>query len=160
MVFTWLEITSGLLSADGKLGDITCDAGPLFAYLSTFWCEEQFLIIVLVCHNPWPRNVFSSIFSSLDRPRPQIAANILRLDLQACGVNQASKRICASDGWRLDRTTRTSARIYKWAASFPQEQMRSLTYYTGRQIPEEVAAKTDHENEFPMGMWKKFGEAG
>ena len=30
----------------------------------------------------------------------------------------------------------------------------------GREIPEDVAAKTDRENEFPSDMWKKFGEAG
>ena len=29
-----------------------------------------------------------------------------------------------------------------------------------RTIPEEVAAKTDHDNEFPNDMWLKFGEAG
>lgn len=30
----------------------------------------------------------------------------------------------------------------------------------GREIPEELAAKTDRDNEFPMEMWRKFGEAG
>lgn len=29
-----------------------------------------------------------------------------------------------------------------------------------REIPEEVAARTDQENEFPSDMWRKFGEAG
>ncbi|KAJ9645816.1 hypothetical protein H2199_002857 [Coniosporium tulheliwenetii] len=32
--------------------------------------------------------------------------------------------------------------------------------FTRREIPEEVAQKTDHSNEFPMDMWKKMGEAG
>lgn len=32
--------------------------------------------------------------------------------------------------------------------------------HIGREIPEEIAAKTDHENEFPADMWRKFGEAG
>lgn len=32
--------------------------------------------------------------------------------------------------------------------------------FTRREIPEEVAAKTDRENEFPNEMWKKLGEAG
>ena len=31
---------------------------------------------------------------------------------------------------------------------------------TGREIPEEVAARTDQQNEFPAEMWKKLGEAG
>ncbi|KAI4194869.1 MAG: hypothetical protein LQ350_007524 [Teloschistes chrysophthalmus] len=32
--------------------------------------------------------------------------------------------------------------------------------FTRREIPEEVAARTDRENEFPNEMWRKFGEAG
>jgi isovaleryl-CoA dehydrogenase len=31
---------------------------------------------------------------------------------------------------------------------------------TGREIPEEVAAQTDRQNEFPAEMWRKLGEAG
>lgn len=32
--------------------------------------------------------------------------------------------------------------------------------HTGREIPEERAAQTDTQNEFPGHMWKKLGEAG
>jgi isovaleryl-CoA dehydrogenase len=32
--------------------------------------------------------------------------------------------------------------------------------FTRREIPEEIAAKTDGDNEFPNDMWRKFGEAG
>lgn len=32
--------------------------------------------------------------------------------------------------------------------------------FTRREIPEEVAAKTDRENEFPAEMWQKLGDAG
>ncbi|MCJ1461358.1 hypothetical protein MMC28_011740 [Mycoblastus sanguinarius] len=32
--------------------------------------------------------------------------------------------------------------------------------FARREISEEVAAKTDRENEFPADMWRKFGEAG
>lgn len=32
--------------------------------------------------------------------------------------------------------------------------------FTRREIPEEVAARTDSSNEFPNEMWQKFGEAG
>ncbi|CAF9930187.1 MAG: hypothetical protein ALECFALPRED_004546 [Alectoria fallacina] len=32
--------------------------------------------------------------------------------------------------------------------------------FTRREIPEEVAARTDRENGFPSDMWRKFGEAG
>ena len=32
--------------------------------------------------------------------------------------------------------------------------------FTRREIPEEVAYKTDHENDFPADMWGKLGEAG
>lgn len=30
----------------------------------------------------------------------------------------------------------------------------------GREIPEDLAAKTDRDNEFPVQMWKKLGAAG
>ncbi|KAL2013663.1 hypothetical protein VTN00DRAFT_1188 [Thermoascus crustaceus] len=32
--------------------------------------------------------------------------------------------------------------------------------FTRREIPEEVAARTDQQNDFPQEMWKKLGEAG
>ncbi|KAL8704837.1 MAG: hypothetical protein Q9201_002032 [Fulgogasparrea decipioides] len=32
--------------------------------------------------------------------------------------------------------------------------------FTRREIPEELAVRTDHDNEFPNEMWRKFGEAG
>ncbi|KAL6242784.1 hypothetical protein RBB50_010430 [Rhinocladiella similis] len=32
--------------------------------------------------------------------------------------------------------------------------------FTRREIPEEIAARTDSSNEFPNDMWKKLGEAG
>ncbi len=35
-----------------------------------------------------------------------------------------------------------------------------LMGFQGREIPEDVAARTDRENEFPMNMWKKLGDAG
>ena len=30
----------------------------------------------------------------------------------------------------------------------------------GREISEDIAARTDRDNEFPMEMWKKLGDAG
>jgi len=36
----------------------------------------------------------------------------------------------------------------------------TMAYYLGREIPEDVAARTDAENEFPAEMWKKLGNAG
>lgn len=32
--------------------------------------------------------------------------------------------------------------------------------FSRREIPEDVAARTDKENEFPSDMWKKLGDAG
>ncbi|MCJ1425238.1 hypothetical protein MMC29_003126 [Sticta canariensis] len=32
--------------------------------------------------------------------------------------------------------------------------------FTRREIPDELASKTDRDNEFPIEMWKKLGEAG
>lgn len=40
------------------------------------------------------------------------------------------------------------------------ELRESVREFTRREIPEELAAKTDKDNEFPNDMWKKFGEAG
>jgi isovaleryl-CoA dehydrogenase len=40
------------------------------------------------------------------------------------------------------------------------ELRESVRDFTRREIPEEVAAKTDRDNEFPNDMWRKFGEAG
>ncbi|KUL92299.1 hypothetical protein ZTR_02646 [Talaromyces verruculosus] len=36
----------------------------------------------------------------------------------------------------------------------------SVQDFARREIPEEVAARTDQQNEFPAEMWKKLGEAG
>ncbi|MCJ1268721.1 hypothetical protein MMC22_008609 [Lobaria immixta] len=41
-----------------------------------------------------------------------------------------------------------------------KELREQVQDFTRREIPEEVAAKTDRDNEFPMELWKKFGEAG
>ena len=40
------------------------------------------------------------------------------------------------------------------------ELRESVREFTRREIPEEIAAKTDRDNEFPNDLWKKFGEAG
>ncbi|KAJ4374729.1 hypothetical protein N0V83_001805 [Neocucurbitaria cava] len=40
------------------------------------------------------------------------------------------------------------------------ELRESVREFTRREIPEEIAARTDKENEFPNEMWTKFGEAG
>ncbi|PNS18065.1 Short/branched chain specific acyl-CoA dehydrogenase, mitochondrial [Sphaceloma murrayae] len=41
------------------------------------------------------------------------------------------------------------------------DELRERTIeFARREIPEDVASKTDHENAFPMEMWQKMGEAG
>lgn len=40
------------------------------------------------------------------------------------------------------------------------ELRESVREFARREIPEETAAKTDKDNEFPNDMWRKFGEAG
>ena len=40
------------------------------------------------------------------------------------------------------------------------ELRESVQDFARREIPEEVAARTDRENAFPNDMWVKFGEAG
>ncbi|BCR89396.1 uncharacterized protein ACHE_50594A [Aspergillus chevalieri] len=41
-----------------------------------------------------------------------------------------------------------------------QELRERVQEFTRREIPEDVAARTDAENEFPAEMWKKLGNAG
>jgi isovaleryl-CoA dehydrogenase len=40
------------------------------------------------------------------------------------------------------------------------ELRESVRDFARREIPEDVAAATDRNNEFPNAMWRKFGEAG
>ncbi|KAI4640018.1 hypothetical protein J4E93_008817 [Alternaria ventricosa] len=40
------------------------------------------------------------------------------------------------------------------------ELRESVRDFAQREIPEELAARTDKQNEFPNEMWQKFGEAG
>lgn len=39
-------------------------------------------------------------------------------------------------------------------------RLTGVFLHPGREIPEDLALKTDRDNEFPNDMWKKFGEAG
>ncbi|KAF1816072.1 isovaleryl-CoA dehydrogenase [Eremomyces bilateralis CBS 781.70] len=41
-----------------------------------------------------------------------------------------------------------------------EELRERVQEFTRREIPEEVATKTDRDNEFPADMWKKLGDAG
>ncbi|OMP83896.1 Isovaleryl-CoA dehydrogenase 2, mitochondrial [Diplodia seriata] len=41
-----------------------------------------------------------------------------------------------------------------------EELRERVQEFTRREIPEEVAQRTDHENAFPNDMWQKLGEAG
>ncbi|PGH16291.1 hypothetical protein AJ79_01830 [Helicocarpus griseus UAMH5409] len=41
-----------------------------------------------------------------------------------------------------------------------QELRERVQEFTRREIPEEVAARTDVQNDFPADMWRKLGEAG
>ncbi|GME22761.1 Acyl-CoA dehydrogenase conserved site [Neofusicoccum parvum] len=41
-----------------------------------------------------------------------------------------------------------------------EELRESVREFTRREIPEEVAQRTDQDNAFPNDMWRKFGEAG
>ncbi|KAK1917742.1 hypothetical protein P3342_000456 [Pyrenophora teres f. teres] len=68
------------------------------------------------------------------------------------------------------RTVLTTAQRYastKHPANFTpptqsdlDELRDSVREFARREIPEEVAARTDKQNEFPNDMWQKFGEAG
>ncbi|KAK1238357.1 hypothetical protein MKX07_006503 [Trichoderma sp. CBMAI-0711] len=90
-------------------------------------------------------------FSRLARPvRPSISLR------SAAGLSPASSISCQK---RLH-----SQKHPKGFTAPSQEELDELRErvhdFTRREIPEELAAKTDKTNAFPMEMWEKLGEAG
>ncbi|KAL6889218.1 acyl-CoA dehydrogenase NM domain-like protein [Trichoderma longibrachiatum] len=90
-------------------------------------------------------------FSRLARPvRPSVSLR------PAAGLSPASSISCQK---RLH-----SQKHPKGFTAPSQEELDELRErvhdFTRREIPEELAAKTDKTNAFPMEMWEKLGEAG
>ena len=90
-------------------------------------------------------------FSRLARPvRPSLSLR------PAAGLSPASSISCQK---RLH-----SQKHPKGFTAPSQEELDELRErvhdFTRREIPEELAAKTDKTNAFPMEMWEKLGEAG
>ena len=78
----------------------------------------------------------------------------------AGGFEQASTGLCATEYRGSARTEGKSSGIHSYAPCANRAQRYALTDILGREIPEEVAVKTDKDNDFPMNMWEKLGQAG
>ncbi|KAI4277089.1 MAG: hypothetical protein L6R38_005500 [Xanthoria sp. 2 TBL-2021] len=81
-------------------------------------------------------------------------------------LTQTIRQVCRARS-RLSTETFKRAASTKHPTGFIPPSTEDLTElrervqeFTKREIPEELAAKTDKHNEFPNEMWRKFGEAG
>jgi hypothetical protein len=72
---------------------------------------------------------------------------------------QASERLRATNERRPGRAAGKGSRVYE-CVEFSQNNCRGLIHLIGREIPEDVAQRTDQSNEFPADMWQKLGDAG
>lgn len=83
--------------------------------------------------------------------------------------NQTSQGIRTAHRGRAAGVERASTRVHEYVMSLFFFFIRISGYICpcliliriqGREIPEEVAARTDSQNEFPAEMWRKLGDAG
>ncbi|CAK4031031.1 Isovaleryl- dehydrogenase, mitochondrial [Lecanosticta acicola] len=63
--------------------------------------------------------------------------------------------------WSRLASTRKHPKNFRPPEQAELEELRERTIeFCRREIPQDVAQTTDHDNEFPLDMWKKLGEAG
>jgi len=76
-------------------------------------------------------------------------------------IPTSSRRALAAQ-WHQRRLASTKhPKGFSPPAQADLDELRERTIeFARREIPNEVAQKVDHSNEFPMEMWKKMGEAG
>jgi len=74
----------------------------------------------------------------------------------------AARRAAVAAQWHQRRQASTKhPKGFSPPAQADLDELRERTIeFARREIPNEVAQKVDHSNEFPMDMWKKMGDAG
>ncbi|KAH6644242.1 Intradiol ring-cleavage dioxygenase [Boeremia exigua] len=77
---------------------------------------------------------------------PRLARSLRHARIAPLGIRHAS--------------TKHPANFTPPSQSDLDELRESVQEFARREIPEEVAARTDRDNAFPNDMWRKFGEAG
>ncbi|EED17498.1 isovaleryl-CoA dehydrogenase IvdA, putative [Talaromyces stipitatus ATCC 10500] len=75
----------------------------------------------------------------------------------ACGAGAGPLR---SPAWSRHHSTKHPKGFVPPTDEDLLQLRESVQEFTRREIPEEVAARTDQQNDFPAEMWKKLGEAG
>ena len=93
----------------------------------------------------------SSLLPRLVRPTARLAHRTPTL-LSAPHISRISIRLASTSKHPSGFTAPTTEDLY--------ELRERVQEFTRREIPEELARNTDHENDFPQQMWKKLGEAG
>jgi isovaleryl-CoA dehydrogenase len=83
----------------------------------------------------------------------------LRMPLRTLALRSATPR-SFSLSTRRHASTKHPKNFVPPTQSDLDELRESVKDFVRREIPEELAAKTDKVNEFPNDMWRKFGEAG
>ena len=83
-----------------------------------------------------------------------------RLASPAKGVTRATRHIPLSTSWIRRASTKHPKGFNPPNDEDLLELRERVQEFTRREIPEDVAAKTDRDNEFPGAMWKKLGDAG
>ncbi|KAI5357052.1 Putative acyl-CoA dehydrogenase, acyl-CoA oxidase/dehydrogenase, central domain-containing protein [Septoria linicola] len=72
----------------------------------------------------------------------------------------AAKPLISSQ-WKRHASTRKHPKGFEPPTMSELEELRERTIeFVRREIPHDLAQATDHNNDFPNELWKKFGEAG
>ncbi|KAI4231653.1 MAG: hypothetical protein LQ349_005475 [Xanthoria aureola] len=81
-------------------------------------------------------------------------------------LTQTIRQICRArprlytEAFKRAASTKHPAGFFPPSTEDLTELRERVQEFTKREIPEELAAKTDKHNEFPNEMWRKLGEAG
>lgn len=93
----------------------------------------------------------SSLLPRLVRPSAGLARNVSPC-ISSSPISRTAIRAASTSKHPAGFTAPSTEDLY--------ELRERVQEFTRREIPEEVAARTDVSNEFPNEMWKKMGEAG
>ena len=94
----------------------------------------------------------SSMLPRIIRPKSRLACGIPTIFSTSPHVSRTSIRLASTSKHPSGFTPPSTGELY--------ELRERVQEFTRREIPEDVAARTDRENDFPHNMWKKLGEAG